>query len=294
MSTTDPKKKRWTVLELLNWTTQYLEEKEFENSRLNVEMMLAHVLGFKRVDLYLNFDRPLTPEELANFKILLKRRTAHEPLQYVLGEAEFMGLPFKVRPGVLVPRPETELLVDKVLELTGQFDHPCSVLDVGTGSGNIPLSLASMAPDLTIVTTDISQDAIVIAKENAELLGVADRVTFLHHDALKPWPMEYNLYFDVIVSNPPYVSRTEFDNLPLEIKHFEPEIALLAGEEGLDFYKQFLEISKSLLKENGTLFFEIGETQANVLIDLYSSHGFSECHVHKDLADKDRIIELKK
>ncbi|MBN2413819.1 peptide chain release factor N(5)-glutamine methyltransferase [candidate division KSB1 bacterium] len=293
----DNTQKRWTILELLNWTTNYLTEKGFENSRLNAEILLAHVLNFNRVHLYLNFDRPLDVNELAGFKALLKKRLNHEPIQYITGETEFMSLPFKVAPGVLIPRPETEMLVEKTMEYCNSMSSEIKsteILDVGTGSGNIAVSLAKNISNCRIYAVDISDAALQIAKENARLNQVEKKIEFNQLNALDSWPEEYKKFFDVIVANPPYISQSEYSRLPLEIKNFEPKKSLLAGKDGLDFYRQFTHILLYLLNDKGKVFFEIGEQQATLLMELYSKAGFKNINIHKDLAGKDRLLEMNR
>lgn len=295
MSAVQQKQKQWKVIDLLNWTANYLTEKGFENSRLETERLLAHSLNLQRIDLYVNFDRPLIPEELSHFKMLLKRRLEHEPLQYVLGETEFYSLPFKVAPGVLIPRPETEILVDQVKNVCStefKEDETINLLDVGTGSGIIAITCACHIPNAEIAAVDISEQALKIAQKNAELNEVEEKITFFQQDALNEWKTEYHQKFDVIVSNPPYISAAEYEELAVEVKDFEPQQALLAGEKGLDFYHTFLKQLQDLLKPDGLAFFEIGETQAEFLSGFYLSNGY-ETEIIKDLADKDRILKVK-
>ena len=297
MSDARQNQRRWKLIELLNWTTEHLTQKGFDNARLEAERLLAHALGLKRVDLYLNFDRPLVADELAAFKALLLRRLNHEPLQYILQETEFYSLPFKVAPGVLIPRPETEILVEKALETMEHIfpgDAILNILDVGTGSGNIAVAVAKNRPGSHVVAVDISPEAIRIAKENAERNGVADQIRFEQRDALAPWPDSYRHFFDVILSNPPYVSEIEFEKLSKEIRNFEPREALLAGEKGLDFFKNFSQITPSLLREKGVAFFEIGAEQALEVKEIFARAGFSDIRILRDLAQKDRVVEMIK
>jgi len=277
-------KRRWTIIDLLKWTADYLKEKRFENGRLTAERLLAHVLQCRRVDLYVQFERPLNGEELALFKSLLKRRLAHEPLQYIIGETEFFSLPFTVGPEVLVPRPETELLVEKVLAAAG-LQSQTRILDIGTGSGNIAVSLAAHLPEAHITAVDCSKAALVIAETNSRRNSVAARILW----------QEWNLYgddcpwqtpFDIIVSNPPYISQADYEALPPEIKHFEPRQALLAGADGLDAYRAMQKWLPGLLARPGSAFFEIGADQAAAVTAL-----FGGATVHQDLAGKDRVVE---
>lgn len=279
-------RRRWTIIELLKWTADYLKEKRFENGRLTGERLLAHVLNCRRVDLYVQFERPLTGDELASYKTLLKRRLAHEPLQYIIGETEFFSLPFKVGPAALIPRPETELLVEKALAAASRLPE-ARILDIGTGSGNIAISLAVHLPTAKITAVDCSQAALALAAENSQRNHVGERIQW----------REWNLFsdaclsstpFDIVVSNPPYIRQTDFDALPPEIKNFEPRIALLAGSNGLDAYQAIGKWLPTLLDKPGVAFLEIGADQAKDVAAL-----LGEVVVHRDLAGKDRVIEYR-
>ena len=289
--------RRWKVVDLITWSTSYLEEKGFENSRLQVERLLSHSLKLNRVELYLNFDKPLTPDELAEFKALFKRRLEGVPLQYILGETEFMSLPFKVGPGILIPRPETETLVEKCIDYCSEIGtkvNSISILDVGTGSGNIAVSLAKYVDKANIVAIDVSETALNQARENARLNGFEKKILFKHCDIMGSLPKEFLNAFDLVVSNPPYISITDYQLLTREVRDFEPKLALCAGEFGLDFYCKFSEILVTLLKENGTAYFEIGEDLTSDIKDLFTKAGYYDITVIKDLADKDRILKIKK
>lgn len=277
-------RRRWTIIELLKWTADYLKEKKFDNGRLTGERLLAHVLKCRRVDLYVQFERPLNGDELASYKSLLKRRLSHEPLQYIIGETEFFSLPFKVGPSVLVPRPETELLVEKVLAAASPWPE-ARILDIGTGSGNIAISLAFHLPGARITAVDCSQAALALALENGQRNGVNERIQWqewnLFSDAC-PLPFPY----DIVVSNPPYIRQADYDRLPAEIKNFEPSTALLAGADGLDAYKAIGRWLPTLLNTPGFAFMEIGADQATEVAAL-----LGQVVVHKDLAGKDRVVE---
>ncbi|NIA28289.1 MAG: peptide chain release factor N(5)-glutamine methyltransferase [Actinobacteria bacterium] len=291
------KRQQWKLIGLLNWTADYLDQKGFENSRLEAERLLAHSLHIQRIDLYVNFERPLIPDELAQFKSLLKRRLDHEPLQYIIGETEFFSLPIKVAPGVLIPRPETEVLVENALQIIKEnFSQgkEINVLDVGTGSGNIAIAIAKNAVYARLTAVDISADALKIARQNAELNNVADKINFLQHDALGDWPLHFTNYFDLILSNPPYISDAEFENLPQEIREFEPRQALLGGKDGVDFYNNFCQILLKLLCTEGNALFEIGETMRDVLLKNFLNCGFSNMEMIQDLSGKNRVLKMQK
>jgi release factor glutamine methyltransferase len=287
---------KWTVVGLINWTTDYLIDKSMENSRLIVERLLAHTLQVDRVHLYLNFDRPLDAEELSVFKAKLKRRLNHEPLQYIIGEAEFMSLPFRVSPGVLIPRPETEVLVEACIKLCrqefGQAER-IDILDIGTGSGNIAIALAKNLKSAFVTAIDSSAEALKVARENALLNDVSDKIEFVHSPIEEFSIAQYDNGFDMVVSNPPYVSASEYAALPPEIRDYEPEEALLAGEEGLDFYRKNSVILRHLLRPHGFAILEIGAHQGESVRALFVKEEVTQCEILKDLAGRDRVILLK-
>ncbi len=284
------KSRIWTVVELIRWTTGYLEEKGFEDARLQVERLLAHVLNCDRVGLYLQFDRPLTPEELGSFKVLLKRRLAREPLQYVLGECDFHGIHLKVDHRALIPRPETEQLVDRCLDLFAGR-RPARVLDVGTGSGNIVLALAEAWPEAEFVAVDLSREALALAVENAQALDLANRIRFLEADVFSGEFVErVGRGFDLVVSNPPYVRPEEWSALQPEISRYEPRLALVAGPDGLHFYRRLAAIARGLLKKGGWLAVEIGDDQATNVRAIFEASGLQELATYQDLAGKDRVV----
>jgi release factor glutamine methyltransferase len=294
LATDQQKQKTWTVLELLNVTAEHLSKKGFEDARLNGERLLGHTLGLSRIELYTNFDRPLVPEEVTTFKSLLKRRLAHEPLQYILGETEFYSLSFRVTPDVLIPRPETELLVEKVIECCTQFfadREEIHVLDVGTGSGSIAVALAHNMPRVVMTAVDISHETLAVARGNAVLHDA--EIRFRQIDAVKPWPTEYLAAFDIVVSNPPYVSFPEYQALQPEIKEFEPKVSLLGGNDGLEFYRKFANICPTLLKPQGYVFFEIGERQGVSVKNIYADAGFTGFSLFDDLAGRNRVIKMQ-
>ncbi len=296
MPATKANQRVWSVLELLNWAAEYLTEKGFENGRLNGERMLAHVLNCKRVDLYLSFDRPLSREELVKFKELIKRRLDHEPLQYILGETEFFSLPFKVGPGVLIPRPETEILIEQALTLCKSHyaeSERIDILDIGTGSANIVVAIAKNLQNARLLAVDVSEDALKIAQENAKLNQVENRITFRCLDVLACTEKEFEASFDLIVSNPPYVSAGEFEHLPPEIRQFEPKSALLASEDGYQFYRRFAHLLRAWLRPSGFAILEIGAGMGSKTKELFQQAGYADIKIMQDLAGKDRAIAMR-
>ena len=282
------------IVDLLNDSSKLLSEKGIENARLNAEQLLRHTLGMNRVDLYLNQDRFLTQTEVAAFKKYLKRRVAREPLQYILGEAEFMSLPFFVNENVLIPRPETEMLVEKTIQKCKQkfaSKDRIEILEFGTGSGCISVSLAKYLEPARITSLDISKDALKVAEKNAELNGVADRIQFMNQDFTSSKIVNYFPdKFDVLVSNPPYVSPTDFEDLPEEIRKYEPTVALSDNQDGLSFYRKIAEFSSGLIKASGFLMLELGLGQAQAVKEVFVKTSFYNVNTFQDLNEIDRIL----
>jgi release factor glutamine methyltransferase len=279
--------KRWTVLEMVGWTANYLKEKGFHNARLNAELLLAGALGIKRLDLYLQFDRPLRADELAEFKARLLRRAKREPLQYIEGQAAFRDLTLRVDPRVLIPRPETEVLVQEVLDRARGRDA-LSALDVGTGSGAIALALAAEGPFRRVVATDVSADALEVARANAAQVETGAEVEFRLGSLYDAVPGER---FDVIASNPPYVGTEERDSLDAEVRDWEPAGALFAGTGGLDVIRPLVARAPEHLNPGGLLAMEIGAAQADAVCELVrATAAFAEPQVRRDLAGRDRIV----
>jgi release factor glutamine methyltransferase len=254
----------WNIVALLRWTTGFFEEKGVSEPRASAEILLAHTLGLSRLDLYLRHDQPLTSEELAGFKALIVRRRLGEPVAYLTGHKEFWSLDFAVTPATLIPRPETEVLVEAVIEQhkqnTGAPDHGRSALDVGAGSGAVVVALARELPELRWVAVDVSAAALEVAGENARRHEVAARIAFVRGDLLSPF--RPGPWFGLITANLPYVSRPEWEQLPKEIRDYEPKEALLGGEEGLDLLERLCREAHTYLRAGGWLALEVGLGQA--------------------------------
>ena len=279
----------WTVLRLILWSAEYLTQKGVSSGRLDAEHLLAHVLGVSRLQLYLEFERSLTVDELDGFRPLLKRRAAREPLQYIIGQQPFRELELKVCPGVLIPRPETEQLVDVVLEwIAGSsIDRP-TILDVGTGTGAIGLSLA-MEARAVVVATDVSGAALEVARENREAADLTDTVA-LHLGSLFE-PLDDNARFDVIVSNPPYVAEVDEDALEPEVRDWEPRGALFAGADGLDVIRSLVAGAARYLRTGGLLALEVGSGQAGTVAPLLeAAEGYTAVRIRRDHAGIERFV----
>jgi release factor glutamine methyltransferase len=276
-----------------------------ENPERDAEVLLSHCLGIERVILYR--DNPGISDDMnAQIDALLKRRTGREPLQYILGYTEFYGLKIKVGPGVLIPRPETELLAEEAittianckLQVAGEdkdsslIFHPSSffILDLCTGSGCIALALAKAFPDARVYGTDMSADALGYAGENAELNNIKN-ITFLKGDLFKPVK---DMQFDMIISNPPYIRKDDMKLLQPEIRDWEPVAALDGGEDGLDYYRKIISGSGDYLKENAFLLIEIGMGQSESIREMAEDEGFAEIHILKDYAGIERIVKAQK
>ena len=237
-STTHPEV--WSVRKVISWITRDLEERGIESARLDAELLLAHALDKKRIDLYLDLEKPLTSDELFRVRGLIKRRRMREPIAYILGEREFFGRTFVVTPDVLIPRPDTETLVEASLSFlrqsSDQEPDSVSILDIGTGSGAIAVTLACEMPELHVDAVDISEAALAIARRNAENLGVASRVQLYHSDLTGALTEE--IKYKAVISNPPYIAKAEIEGLEPDIHNFEPYLALDGGDDGLDYYRR--------------------------------------------------------
>lgn len=276
-------REKWDVLKILNWTKGYLAEKGVENPRLEAEWMLCEALALDRVGLYLNFDKPLNDEELAAFRSLVVRRGKREPLQYILGTQEFMGLEFQVTPAVLIPRHDTEVLVNEAVR---RGSEARAILDIGTGSGCVAIALARALPEAQLCSVDVSAEALDVARGNAERNGAA--VEFLLGSLFEPVA---GRHFDMIVSNPPYIPAADIATLQHEVRDFEPMSALDGGADGLDFYRRITAGAPDHLNPGGWLIFEVGAGQAPQVLGLLKASGFSgECFSETDPAGIERVV----
>lgn len=278
-----PSQETWSVLKVLDWTKGYLADKGVENARLESEWMLCAVLGLDRVGLYLNFDRPLSESELGSFKSMVARRARREPLQYILGSQEFMGLDFDVSPSVLIPRHDTEVLVQ---EAAGRGKGAKSVLDIGVGSGCIAVALAKLLPDAELCGVERSPEALLLAQRNADKNQV--KATLFEGSLFEPFD---DRRFDLIVSNPPYIPTEELETLQPEVRDFEPVGALDGGADGLDFYRLIISQAVEHLNPGGWLIFEVGINQAEEVLGMFQGAGrFGELFTAKDTGLIERVV----
>ncbi len=287
---------QWTIQKLLNWTTDYFTKNDVDSPRLSAEMLLSHVLELKRIELYTNFDQSPTGQQLDRLHTLVKRASEHEPIAYLVGKTEFYSLDIKVTPDCLIPRPETETLVEKAIDFLRARRGRQFVLDLCTGSACIAIAIAKNHPDSRIIATDISDPALAVAAENITNHHLKDRIELLSGDLFAPIITGLdNSRFDLIVCNPPYVTTVEFESLDKNVKDYEPRDALLAGGDGLDIYRRILEKVDNFLKTHAALILEIGYAQGPAVEDLLQQTGlFSQIKIQKDNQNNDRIaIALK-
>jgi release factor glutamine methyltransferase len=275
-----------SVLEIIKRTTEFFDKRGVESSRLNAELLIGHALGLKRMQLYLQFERPLTEAELEKIRPLVKRRGNREPLQYIMGETEFSGLKLKVDRRALIPRPETERLVELVTEQL--VTPPATVLDLGTGSGAIALALAKAWPGAAVTAVEKSEEALALARENAAACGLTERVRFVLSDWLAG--VTAGEQFQLIVTNPPYLSDEETAATTPEVKDHEPRGALSAGANGAADLEHIIRAAKSYLAPGGLLACETGIAQHAALVALALAAGYARAESRRDLTGRDRYL----
>lgn len=282
-----------TIREALLRASSFLQEHGCKDPRFEAELLLRHVLDMERARFLASLPDPMPDGAAERFQALCERRAAQEPLQYVIGTQEFFGREFLVRPGVLIPRPETEILIEKVLQYADGMwtkESELAAVDIGTGSGAIALTLSSERPLWAVSTVDLSTDAIEIARDNAKRLGLGDKVRFLQGDLLEPLLL-HGEQVDVLVSNPPYIPSSDVLELDREVKEYEPLLALDGGEDGLNCYRRLCEALPAVLKEQALVAFEVGIHQAQDVARLMMASGvINETAIVPDLAGIDRIV----
>lgn len=282
--------KTWRIIDILKVSEKLLQEKGIESPRLNAELLLCDTLNSQRMKLYLDFERPLTQAELDDYRAKIKRRLAREPLQYITGKTGFYGLFFEVNPSVLIPRPESELLVEKSLELIKvlKLENP-KILEIGTGSGCISIAIATHIM-CEIDAIDISEDALAVAERNSAANNTTEKITFQKKDIIK----NVNSFagYDLVISNPPYIAIDEIPALQEEVKNFEPLGALTDNGDGLGFYRKIIEIGKAS-EDAAKILLEIGDGKKEPVESLFKENNITAYHFSKDLLNINRVVYLE-
>jgi release factor glutamine methyltransferase len=286
----------WTIQKLLNWVAEYLKNKGIDSPRLNAELLLSYVLRLKRIELYTQFERIVPEEQLARLHDLVERAGRGEPIAYLAGKTEFYSLELDITADCMIPRPETELLVERTIEFLRTRNGKQFVCDLCTGSGCIAVAIARNYPDCRIIATDISDAALSVAARNIEKHGLKERVKLLCGDLFDPIVPQLDVEkFDLIVCNPPYVSAAEFENLDKNVKDYEPKAALFAGDDGLDIYRKIVDKVWQFLKPDAALMLETGYQQGQAVKELLEKIDcFREIKIEKDFNNNDRIAIAKK
>ncbi len=285
----------WTIDRLLKWTQDYFAQKNIAGSRLDAEVLLAHATGLKRIELYTNFDRVVSNEQRALFRGFVHERAEHRPTAYIVGEREFMSMKFRVTPEVLIPRPETEFVVEGALERIADRNAELLVADIGTGSGCIAISLATRLPKARFVAVDVSQAALAIARENAERHGVAERVEFLEGDMLEPLAAGgYAGRVDFLLSNPPYISEAEWPEVMPDVRLYEPKEALLAEGDAMKFYRVIARGAAGVANDGGWVLVEAGAERAEEIAAIFAEEStLADIQTIRDYRGVERVVAAK-
>lgn len=278
-------RKVWRIIDLVKWGEEFLSKKAIESPRLSMELLICKVLDLKRIDLYLKFDQPLLKNELEILREYVKRLSAFEPIQYIIGSTDFYGLKILTKPGILIPRPETEELCKIIVE-ENKKTPPESILDIGTGSGCLALALAKNFPESEVYAIDVSMEALKIAEENQRLNKVSN-VKFFNLNILEKKPRKK---FPLIVSNPPYISIEDFEKLEPNVREFEPKIALSDGNDGMDFYRFFAKNFKEMLLEGGKFFIELNEDATQKINRIFEDDNSYNYEIKEDMGNKNRFL----
>ncbi len=286
----------WTIQKLLNWVTEYLTGKGIDSPRLSAELLLTHILGLKRIELYTQFNKPVAKQQLDILHDLVKRAGQNEPVAYLVGKTEFYSLELNVTPDCMIPRPETELLVERAVEFLRTRRDIQFICDLCTGCGCIAVAIAKNYSGARIIATDICDAALAVAAANIEKHKLKERITLLCGDLFDPIISGLDVKeFDLIVCNPPYVSTAEYEKLDKNVKDYEPKVALFAGVDGLDIYRRIIEKADQFLKPDAALMLEIGFAQGQAVRQLLEQTGaFAEIKIEKDAHNNDRIAIAKK
>ena len=280
-------KKTWRIIEIIKWGEEYFKLKGFENPKQEIEWLLCDLLQLKRIDLYLKFEDIINKSKLKKLKNWIKRRIEREPLQYITGKVEFYGLKFISTPQALIPRPETERLVDITLNSLKKIPEP-KILEIGTGSGCVSIAVSNKKPRANILSLDISKNALELAEINAKSNNCKN-INFLEMDFLNEIP---DGRFDILISNPPYIPQKEIENIMPEVKNYEPRIALTDFEEGLNFYYRIAKVGRTLIP-NGIIILEVGlGNHPQKVFSLFKEAGFNQLELIKDYNNNERILKI--
>lgn len=298
MSIAEADSSAWSVARLLSWTREHLQRSGVESPRLCAEILLAHVMRCQRIQLYTRFEEVPAEPVLAPFRALVKQAAQGHPIAYLTGTKEFFALPFDVSPDVLIPRPETEVLVERTIDLVRKtLDGAARILDLGTGSGCIAVALARHLPAARIFASDVSEAALGVARRNASRHGVAERIDFRCGDLLEPWTAPAAADgpppFDVIVCNPPYIA-TNGAPVARHVRDFEPHVALFAGPDGLSVVRRVSAAAPDGLKSGGHLLLEIGFDQSRAVRDLLARAGWKDIVVYRDGGGNERVVHARR
>ena len=279
----------WRIIDIIDWAESYFKDKDFENPRIEIEWLLRYLLKCSRLDLYLRFEEPLSQSQLFILRTWIKRRVSREPLQYITEHLDFYGREFFIGPGALIPRPETEMLIDIALDKLGNIDSP-NILDVGTGSGCIAITLGLEISSANVLGVDISMDALTIANKNKKKLFAGD-VSFEQIDILKSIPVDK---YDILISNPPYITKDEISSIDTDIKDFEPIIALTDNKDGLTFYRRFAKIALDIVNTGGGLILEVGQkSHPEKAKNIFNKMGFHNTKLIKDYNGDNRVLLIQ-
>ena len=282
--------KTWRIIDVINWGVEYFGSKGFDNPRLEIEIFLQYILNCEKINLYIDFEKEFSHSNLKKLKDVIKRRTKKEPIQYIIGEASFYGRDFKVNKNVLIPRPETEIIINVSIEFLSTKINPY-IVDVGTGSGCIGITLAKEFPSAQVIAIDYSESILDIARENAKSVG-AKNIEFIKFDFLKE---NFNYLADLVVSNPPYISWKEMSSLMVDVKEYEPHIALSDKMDGLEFYRVFSNKLNDIIKDEGSLIVEVGNGDHPLKVKrLFEESGHDIVEMIKDYNKDIRVLKVIK
>ena len=282
--------KPWRIIDVINWGVDYFENKSLENPRLEIEIFLQHILDCKKIDLYINFENEVSSHDLNTLKGYIKRRLENEPSQYIVGKSNFYGRNFYVDNNVLIPRPETEILINACIEFLSMKDNP-EIIDIGTGSGCIGITLAKEIPSSNVIAIDCSEEALAVAEKNAKNIGIKN-IDFVKSDFLK---QTIDLRADLLVSNPPYIPKEDISNLMADVKEYEPSKALTDNLDGLEFYRVFSKKFDPMIKIDGALIVEVGKDKHPLKAKkIFEKSGPVNVEMINDYNDDIRVLKVMK